>query len=142
MPVTTRSQKILAEKEVIPEEVPRNEKGHPSVGYIRPKLCASKKSINPYVNKCYSLRSTTDNLTEVLMMKEHPNFNLWMNYIFEQLFQFVHKDMEESMDEIDYTLMVCRMLRKAQLTMELNRFLSNCPERFVKAYSQMMVIKK
>lgn len=85
-----------------------------------------KVNSNPYLKSCTTLQSTTDILYELYEKSNKTN-----SEVYRKLYDFVNRDMEPSIDEIDDMLLVCRILLDNNCQDELEEFILNCPTRFI-----------
>lgn len=157
MPVLTRSQsKQINISSTTLEIIPKNSKGHPSVGHLRPK---NYKEINPWIYDCVSLKKTIQtyiNLYELKQQIKERNkndifkYSKWCDEIFKKIFDYVSIQMVPSFDDIDHLLLLCRFLITNQLFVEYEELIINCPEKFMLAYANnsertptaLMLLKK
>lgn len=83
---------------------------------------------NPYLDKCTTLKATVHALHELYTT---PNKQEWRNEVYEKIYQFIHRDMEPSFNEIDDMLFINRILLDNELADEYERFIYKCPIKFL-----------
>lgn len=142
MPVVTRSQSKQSKSNYYKlDEVPRNAKGHASVGHLRPK---QHKEINHWIHKCDALCSTIGTFIEAYETKQYieernkidpTNYQVWCDEIYKKLFDYISIDTEISFIDIDYLLILCRFLMENELFEAYEELIINCPEKFMLAYA-------
>lgn len=142
MPVVTRSQSKQSKSNYSKlEEVPRNAKGHPAIGHLRPK---QQKEINPWIYECDGLCITIGKFIEAYETKQYveernkidsTNYEIWCDEIYKKLFDYISIDSEISFIDINYLLLLCRFLIENELFEAYEQLIINCPENFMLAYA-------
>jgi hypothetical protein len=146
MPAVTRSQSKKINSSIIEvnSDIPKNSKGHPSVGHLRPKVTinvqqTSKFDNLPSVIKAFA-REATDyfeackyviirNKIDVSEI-EKPHLETY-----KKIFDFVSFKMNPTYTEINYMLALCDFLLKNSMIEEYEEFIINCPKKFMMTYA-------
>jgi hypothetical protein len=141
MPIRTRSYSKKVSFNIIENEsinIPRNSKGYPSVGQIRPKS-VPKFQENKYISKCVCLSSTINTFIqasneyfetcEYVSDLEKPHLD-----IFKKIFDYVSIDMRLTYS-INAMFALCSFLIDANMWEQYEEFIMNCPKKFMIAYS-------
>jgi len=123
-------------------QVPLNAKGHPTVGHLTTRKSAPIS--NHFLERCDTLETTAMVFLEMVETIDYHNscgtentsqLELWCEEVYHKLFDFVHRSMEPTFDEIDAMLLVCRVLLKNKMKHRLEEFILNCPKKFIVTYS-------
>ena len=91
--------------------------------------------VNVYLERCRTLDDTAYVLREVYENNDVANIRLIRENVYEKLYDFVNKTMTPSFDEIDAMLLVCKILLNNKQAEKIDRFILNCPYKFVLTYS-------
>lgn len=139
MPVITRSQsKIIASRL---NGIPRNSKGHPSIGHLKPK---QNKEKNPWIYDCDSLKKTVKSYIEAYESTQYveernkidsSDYKKWTLENFKKLFDNVSINMKPSFEDIDDLLLLCRFLMENNEFLSYEELIINCPEKFMLVYA-------
>ena len=151
MPVSTRShsKKVsfnIIENESINNNIPRNSKGYPSVGQLRPKS-VPKFQENKYISKCVCLSSTISTFIKasneyfeaceyVVERNKIDVSDLEKSHldVFKKIFDYVSIDMRLTYN-INDMFALCRFLIDAKMWEQYEEFIMNCPKKFMISYS-------
>lgn len=108
-----------------------NAKGHPTVGML---TLRRQIHVNPYLTYCTTLYDTAKILSQMYEF-EGLHFKSWRKEIYEKLFDFINVDMNPSPEDIDNMLLVCHVLFKNKKYYEYQKFVMNCPTKFIVKYA-------
>lgn len=118
-----------------------NAKGHPTVGHLTVhKTLKRQPRVNPYLDKCNTLEVTVQTLSDIFEMKYYLNirskrntdlFDHWIKEVYTKLYDFVHLNMEPTLEEIDAMLLVYRLLIDNNMKNNIEEFILNCPRKFL-----------
>jgi hypothetical protein len=122
--------------------IPRNSKGYPSVGQLRPKSVPKYKE-NKYISKCVCLSSTIHTFIQAsneyfeeceyvaernkidVSDLEKPHLD-----IFKKIFDYVSIDMRLTYN-INAMFTLCTFLIETNMWEQYEEFIMNCPKKFM-----------